>query len=53
MQCHICGSESAIICKSEIETTKITRRAHVDCDGHSQYRGVGFEEIEESESRIF
>jgi len=41
--------EGALVRECEIETAKITRRAHVDCGGHGEYRAVSHKDIEESE----
>ena len=38
--------------ESEIETALITLRAHVDCDGHSEYRHVTNGEILLSQDHI-
>ena len=52
IHCNICGSNDACIRKDEIETAKITMRAHVDCDGHSQYRVVSSSDIARSEQEL-
>ena len=52
MKCGICGSNDAQIRLCEIETARITRRAHVDCWGHSEYRAVTLKEIEESAAAL-
>jgi hypothetical protein len=48
MNCNICGRKDANIRQRELDTVKdtvkITRRAHVDCQGHSEYRLVSTEE---------
>ena len=48
MKCLICGRTDAVIRKGELVTAKITFRAHVDCQGHSQYRPVTRDDIDES-----
>jgi hypothetical protein len=48
MHCKICGKQDAVIRVSELKTSKITGRAHVDCNGHSHYRSVTKGEIESS-----
>lgn len=40
MKCLLCGSNYARIRQCELSVAKITLRAHVDCDGHSQYRDI-------------
>jgi len=49
MKCTVCGRDDAMIRECEIETARITHRAHVDCVGHSEYRWVSDAEIAESE----
>lgn len=44
MKCQFCGRTDARIRASEIPTARITGRAHVDCDGHAQYRNLTVEE---------
>jgi ribosomal protein S14 len=45
MKCNICGRITASI--RDIDTARITGKAHIDCNGHSEYRHVSKEEIEE------
>lgn len=40
MNCRICGRQDARIRLCELNTARITKRAHVDCHGHSEYRSV-------------
>jgi hypothetical protein len=40
MYCHICGAQDAVIRFEELKTALITGKAHVDCNGHSQYRPI-------------
>ena len=40
VKCYICGREDAHIREIELPTARITLRAHVDCEGHNQYRRV-------------
>lgn len=40
MNCLICGKPYALIRETEIDMARITGKAHVDCDGHSQYMAV-------------
>ena len=49
MRCFICDSDKAMIRQYEIQCAYHTGRAHVDCEGHSQYRPVNRSEISESE----
>jgi len=45
MKCNICGREDAVIRPGEIETALHSHRAHVDCQGHGQYRSVTRDEL--------
>ena len=49
MKCDICGRMTAHIRECELKVARITHRAHVDCEGHAEYRFVSYREIEESE----
>ena len=40
MMCNICGAQDAVIRLCELKIAQITGRAHVDCNGHAQYRSV-------------
>jgi len=51
MRCDICGSMDANIRPIELTTARITLRAHVDCNGHGQYRSVSREEIKEATNK--
>ena len=46
MNCRICGRQDARIRLCELNTARITRRAHVDCHGHSEYRSVTAAEVD-------
>jgi len=48
MKCNICGMEGALVRECELDTAKITHRAHVQCNGHAEYRHVADEDIEEA-----
>lgn len=48
MNCRICGRQDARIRLCELNTARITRRAHVDCHGHSEYRSVTAAEVDEA-----
>ena len=48
-RCGICGRDDAKVRETEIATARITGRAHVDCRGHSEYRPVTKDEIDEAE----
>jgi len=43
--CQFCGREDAVIREEELEIAAITGRAHVDCEGHSQYRSLTHSEL--------
>ena len=45
LRCWICGEQTGKIRDCEVETAKITRRAHVDCCGHTQYRVISASEL--------
>lgn len=45
VKCRICGNDHATIREEEISTARITWRAHVDCNGHSQYRNITWREM--------
>lgn len=49
VRCHFCGRNGAVVRLNEIAIARTSRRAHVDCHGHSQYRPVTVAEIDESE----
>jgi len=46
MNCRICGRQDARIRLCELNTARITKRAHVDCHGHSEYRSVTAAEVD-------
>ena len=46
MNCRICGRQDARIRLCELNTARITKRAHVDCHGHSEYRSVAAAEVD-------
>lgn len=46
MKCRICGRQDARIRLCELKTARITKRAHVDCNGHSEYRSLTVAEID-------
>jgi hypothetical protein len=46
MNCRICGKQDARIRLCELKTARITKRAHVDCSGHSEYRSVTAAEVD-------
>ncbi len=46
MNCRICGRQDARIRLCELNTARITKRAHVDCYGHSEYRSVAAAEVD-------
>lgn len=48
MRCNLCGSMDAQIRPIELPTARITGKAHVDCNGHGQYRPVTREELKET-----
>lgn len=55
MRCNICGSMDADIRRIELQVAQITKKAHVDCNGHSQYRPVTRKELQQAidkETRI-
>jgi hypothetical protein len=43
--CQFCGRKDAVIREEELETAAITGRAHVDCEGHAQYRALTHSEL--------
>lgn len=45
MKCNICGGNDAKVRECEIDVAAITSRAHIDCNGHSEYRHLSFEEF--------
>jgi hypothetical protein len=51
MRCNLCGSLDAQIRPIELPTARITGKAHVDCNGHGQYRPVSREEIKEATNK--
>lgn len=51
MKCNICGGDSASVRNIEIPMARITLRAHVDCGGHSEYRYVTREDVEDAARR--
>ena len=51
MNCRICGRQDARIRLCELNTARITKRAHVDCHGHSEYRSVTVAEVDEAAER--
>lgn len=48
MKCRICGREGALVRECEIQVARITLRAHVDCEGHSEYRHVSSDDVEDA-----
>jgi len=48
MYCRICGRQDARVRLCELKTARITKRAHVDCHGHSEYRSVTVAEVDAS-----
>ena len=48
MKCNICSRTDAVIRTCELKTARITNKAHVDCQGHSQYRPVSLDELNEA-----
>jgi len=46
MNCRICGKQDARIRLCELKTARIARRAHIDCNGHSEYRPVTVAEVD-------
>lgn len=46
MNCRICGRQDARIRLCELKTARITKRAHVDCNGHSEYRSVTVADVD-------
>lgn len=51
MICRICGSTAAKIRDGELDTAYASKRAHVDCAGHSEYRAVRPIDIEEERAK--
>ncbi|MBK1722805.1 hypothetical protein [Thiocystis violacea] len=47
--CRLCGRTDATIRAEELPTARSTGRAHVDCDGHAEYRPVTPAEIKHAE----
>ena len=53
-QCGICGEMTAFVRPSEIQTARITGRAHFDCNGsgHAQYRALTLAESADIETDL-
>ena len=51
MRCNICGSMDAEIRPVELPVARMTLKAHVDCNGHGQYRPVTRGEITEATNK--
>jgi len=45
IRCGICGRMTARVREIEVGMARITGKAHVDCNGHSQYRHVSKDEL--------
>lgn len=50
--CRFCGREGAAVRASELGVAAITGRAHVDCQGHAQYRALTPEEHRQVKARV-
>lgn len=52
MRCNICGRMNAQIRAIELSTARHSLKAHVDCNGHSEYRAVSPSEIKETQELL-
>lgn len=52
MRCNLCGSMDAQIRECELSVARYSLRAHVDCNGHGQYRAISPEDIAETKRLI-